>query len=200
MSKETPEEMSQFDTSTMTLAVNLLDPRTWFPEEVKKTLQNEYILEQIKRGGNGRWYLSMRIARKNPDLIDAIDRGDYPSVRAAAIAAGIIRPKEPLDQLFDAWHKASVEDRRLFLWMVEDDADFRPEPETVPRGPRPYSAVRNVIPALKELLASGYSVSGVARALGVNYRTVCRWRWGNSKPRKAVLEKLAALRLAAVVS
>jgi hypothetical protein len=41
-------------------------------------------------GGNSTSYLLRRIAKKKPEILDAYERGEYPSVRAAAIAAAII--------------------------------------------------------------------------------------------------------------
>jgi hypothetical protein len=41
----------------------------------------------------------------------SFERGDYKSTRAAAIAAGIIKPPAPLDLLRKAWAKASPDER-----------------------------------------------------------------------------------------
>lgn len=52
-------------------------------------------------------YLTARIARDRPDILERMKAGAYPSVRQAAIAAGIVRPPTPLDMLKRAWAKAS---------------------------------------------------------------------------------------------
>lgn len=44
-------------------------------------------------GGTSADYLTARIARDRPDILAALRRGEYKSVRQAAIAAGIVTPK-----------------------------------------------------------------------------------------------------------
>jgi hypothetical protein len=46
-----------------------------------------------KGRGTAAEYLTRRIARDRPDILAAMKRGEYPSVRAAAKAAGIIKEK-----------------------------------------------------------------------------------------------------------
>ena len=60
-------------------------------------------------------YLLRRLARDHPDLLDSYERGEYPSARAAAIAAGIIHPPTRYQVLSRAWEKASEDDRQRFL-------------------------------------------------------------------------------------
>jgi hypothetical protein len=52
-----------------------------------------------KQGPNTNERLLRRLARDHPDTLDAYERGEYPSVRAAAIAAGIIKPPTPFEQI-----------------------------------------------------------------------------------------------------
>jgi hypothetical protein len=42
--------------------------------------------------GNQAAYLQARLRRDAPEVADALERGEFPSVRAAAIEAGIIKP------------------------------------------------------------------------------------------------------------
>jgi len=51
------------------------------------------------QGSNNSAYLLRRLARDYPDTLDAYERGEYPSVRAAAIAARIITPPTPFQQI-----------------------------------------------------------------------------------------------------
>jgi hypothetical protein len=67
------------------------------------------------KGGNQKDYLLARLARDAPEILAAYNRGEYRSVRAAAIAAGIIEPPTPLDRLRTAWKKASTEEQQTFL-------------------------------------------------------------------------------------
>jgi hypothetical protein len=50
-------------------------------------------------GGTGREYLMARLARDRPDILERMKAGEFASVRAAAIEAGIIKPTctVPLD-------------------------------------------------------------------------------------------------------
>jgi len=45
----------------------------------------------LEKGNNAK-YLTARIARDNPEILEGMKRGEYRSARAAAIAAGIIDP------------------------------------------------------------------------------------------------------------
>jgi hypothetical protein len=73
-------------------------------------------ITRFTRGTTGRSYLAARIKRDRPDIAARID--DYPSIRAAAIDAGIVRVPTPLDTLRRAWRQASQEDRETFLAEV----------------------------------------------------------------------------------
>ena len=42
--------------------------------------------------GNIAEYLTARLARDRPDILTRLEAGHYPSVRAAALEAGIMRP------------------------------------------------------------------------------------------------------------
>jgi hypothetical protein len=44
--------------------------------------------------GNSRAYLVARIARDHPDILERLKAGEFASMRAAAIAAGIVKVKE----------------------------------------------------------------------------------------------------------
>jgi hypothetical protein len=63
-------------------------------------------------------YFVSILKRDHPDIAAALERGEYRSVRAAAIAAGIVKVKTPLDTLRAAWAKASEKEREMFLEEV----------------------------------------------------------------------------------
>ena len=75
----------------------------------------------LTKGGNDR--LAARIKKKRPDIAAAVERGEYPSMRAAAIAAGIITPPTPLDLLRRAWMKASSQQRIAFLSEIRRERE-----------------------------------------------------------------------------
>jgi hypothetical protein len=74
--------------------------------------------------GDGTDYLTARIARDRPDILEAMRRGEYDSVRQAAIAAGIVNPKTryslPDDPIAAAHYLAQRVDREWFLAMVDE--------------------------------------------------------------------------------
>ncbi len=53
----------------------------------------------ITRGGNNAPYLVRRLKRDYPKIAKALARGEFPSARAAAIAAGICKKLSALDQI-----------------------------------------------------------------------------------------------------
>jgi hypothetical protein len=75
----------------------------------------------IKRG-NSAEYLAGLLKRDHPDIAAAVERGEYRSIRAAAIAAGIVKLKTPLDILRQAWAKASNTDRETFIQEITPHA------------------------------------------------------------------------------
>lgn len=78
------------------------------------------------KGSNHASYLAARIKRDRPDIAAAVERGDlneqgkpkFPSMRSAAIAAGIVKVKTPLENLQAAWKKTNEEDRGIFLTSI----------------------------------------------------------------------------------
>jgi hypothetical protein len=68
--------------------------------------------------GNSATYLSRRIARDRPDILQRMKDGEFPSVRAAAIEAGIVKVPTALDLLKRAWAKATDQERAAFVTEV----------------------------------------------------------------------------------
>lgn len=63
-------------------------------------------------------YWRARIEREFPEIFKRLEKKEIPSVRAAAIAAGLIRERTALMDLHRAWNKASPAERRDFLKQV----------------------------------------------------------------------------------
>lgn len=55
------------------------------------------VLDGIKRGDNAD-YLTRRIARDAPAVLERMKAGEFQSVRAAAIVAGVVNPTKQLEQ------------------------------------------------------------------------------------------------------
>jgi hypothetical protein len=66
------------------------------------------------KGGTQSAYLRARLERDAPDILTQLEQGEFKSVRAAAIAGGIIKNKSPLDHLRLWWRKASESERETF--------------------------------------------------------------------------------------
>jgi hypothetical protein len=64
-------------------------------------------------------YTLRRLARDNPELLDAIELGEL-TINAAAIIAGIRKKPTPLSQLLKWWKKATNEERTEFMKRKDD--------------------------------------------------------------------------------
>lgn len=71
-------------------------------------------------------YLSRRIARDRPDILERMKAGEFKSVRAAAKEAGIVKDPTPYQLLLKAWNKATVSERVQFAVSL-----YQLEPETM---------------------------------------------------------------------
>jgi hypothetical protein len=69
---------------------------------------------RLPTGSNSVARLAARLKRDAPEIAAAVERGEYPSMRAAAIAAGIIKPPTPYQVLCRAYKKASPADQQRF--------------------------------------------------------------------------------------
>jgi len=67
-------------------ALPLLDRGAPTKEEREKGVDNTFV-----RGSTNADYLTARIARDRPDILERMKAGEFPSVRAAALEAGIIK-------------------------------------------------------------------------------------------------------------
>ncbi len=166
---------------------------------------------KVRDYGNNADYLTARIARDRPDILERMKADEYPSVRQAAIEAGIIKSIPPedagIERLFTAWARATLQERQIFLWALEEEfeatwaGEYREPPIGPPRkGPRPYRMHDGEMgmPEVEALIDRGWSVSGLAREIGVTYRTLSRWRGGETKPNQAQRERLSQLTMLAV--
>lgn len=64
-------------------------------------------------------YLTSRIKRDRPDIAERMVAGEFKSVRQAAIEAGIIKVKTPLQQVEYWWVKLTEQEQREFLASKE---------------------------------------------------------------------------------
>lgn len=78
-------------------------------EQAKARLYNNL----ASRGTNPD-YLTARLARDHKDIHEKLKAGEYKSVRAAAIDAGIVRELTPLEKAQKAWMKMTPEEQAIF--------------------------------------------------------------------------------------
>jgi hypothetical protein len=83
--------------------------------EKDKGVDNTFV-----RGSTNADYLTRRIARDRPDILARMKAGEFPSVRAAAIEAGIVKRDTPLVKLTRAWNAASEVERAEFMRFVKN--------------------------------------------------------------------------------
>jgi hypothetical protein len=70
---------------------------------------------KFQTSGTGAEYLLRRLSRMDGDWLKRYEAGEFKSVRAAAIAAGIVKVPTVIDKLRAAWKKATKEERLAFL-------------------------------------------------------------------------------------
>lgn len=71
------------------------------------------------KGGNRGSYLAARIKRDRPDIAERVEAGEFPSMRAAAIAAGIIRQKSIVEKALALVKKMTEAERLEFKAHLE---------------------------------------------------------------------------------
>jgi hypothetical protein len=72
----------------------------------------------LSKGNNDRRVA--QIARVRPDILERMKKGEFKSVRAAAIDAGIIKPPTPAEQIRKLYNKLDAHEREEFLkWVSE---------------------------------------------------------------------------------
>jgi hypothetical protein len=83
--------------------------------------------DPLPERGTAASYLTARLARDRPDILDQLKAGAYKSVRAAAIAAGIVQPTTPLQYVQTGWRKAAIEDKKKIVVWIQDQLQNDPE-------------------------------------------------------------------------
>lgn len=78
---------------------------------LKKGEEIKGVHSTLLRGSTNAPYLTARIERDRPDILKRLKNGEFKSVRAAAIEAGIIKPPTIVEQLLKLWAKTSEQER-----------------------------------------------------------------------------------------
>jgi hypothetical protein len=77
--------------------------------------------------GRGADYLAARLKRDAPEIAARIN--EFPSIRAAAKAAGIIKDRTPVDVVRQAWQKADTAERQQIAALVTSEREQPDPPE-----------------------------------------------------------------------
>jgi len=83
-------------------------------EESGKKINPSSNTTRVKDSPGSRSRLLRALARRAPEVLKRYECDEFTSVRAAAIAAGIVKVKTPLEQLDFWWAKASQDQQRIF--------------------------------------------------------------------------------------
>lgn len=75
---------------------------------------------EVTRGQNSVARIVARLKRDAPEVAERLAAGEFRSARAAGIAAGIVKPPQPLTELRRWWKRASDAERGVFLREVLD--------------------------------------------------------------------------------
>lgn len=78
-----------------------------------------YIIRKSDSGGTGAEYLLRRLAKTEPAIVKRYEAGEFPSVRAAAIEAGIIKIPSAVDVAVKSYLKLSTADRFKFANRIK---------------------------------------------------------------------------------
>jgi hypothetical protein len=82
------------------------------PKEEQEGCENNGVNSTIIRGSTNSQYLAARIARDRPDVLERMKAGEFRSVRAAAIEAGIVKVLTPLEQIRKLLPKLTAAERK----------------------------------------------------------------------------------------
>jgi hypothetical protein len=127
----------------------------------------------IKRGANAA-YLTSRLARDHAQLLARLQAGEFPSVWAAANAAGLIRASTPLDQLKHWWRRATADDRVTCLLRIQTARLGGATGRNRPAGIRWYERLFEVRRRLQILTRPGF-MEGLAKTWTPETRQGYRW-------------------------
>jgi hypothetical protein len=107
------EEFSEGKLDTRQMRTELTRAQIEHRSQGTRTDQHPYDIRKLSEkggdGGTSTAYLLRRIAKKKPEILAAYERGEYPSVRAAAVAAEIISKPDPYNEIVKRLEKLSDE-------------------------------------------------------------------------------------------
>lgn len=157
-------------------------------------------MAKAQKRGSG-YYLG-RLQSEHPGIYADYRAGKYRSVRAAAIAARLIRPRTQLQALKTAWNKATPQERRSFLgWLRSTSTATSPVPTSASTTPTPAAVIAATsrdrrlehwalsrIPYI--MSHRGLTNNQVMREMGIDPRNTSLWSAIASKGSKRISKDL----------
>jgi hypothetical protein len=78
----------------------------------------------LKERGTAAAYLIARLERDHPEVAERLAAGEFRSVRAAAMEAGVVKPDSPLTTIRRAWNRATPHERDFIQgWIAMQTRD-----------------------------------------------------------------------------
>ena len=84
----------------------------------KNNYSNRIIELNTPKGGTNQYYLTARLKRDNPEILEGLKNGEFKSVRQAAIAAGIIKVPTPFEFAVKAYLRLSDNEKKIFIETI----------------------------------------------------------------------------------
>ena len=98
-----------------------------------------------KPGRDNAYYLKV-LERDHPVIFDDYRAGGYPTVAKALVAAGLKSQRTPLQEMLNAWKKASTAEQAAFRSAIGATATSTLTPGSVTTSRGPFSADRRLQP------------------------------------------------------
>jgi hypothetical protein len=106
--------------ATRARANTLLDNAGPPTKEEKEERESNLVVNKITGGSTNADYLTARIARDAPEVLERMRAGEFRSVRQAAITAGIVKVPTPYEVAVRVVKKLSADDWRKLKALMDD--------------------------------------------------------------------------------
>jgi hypothetical protein len=112
-------ERSEREVAGAIRAAQASGPHGNLPGEMNSRNRVDVVNPAPTKGGNSQSYLASRLKRDRPDIAARVEAGEFKSMRAAAVEAGIIKVKPPLEIALAAYNKLSESDKESFRNTIQ---------------------------------------------------------------------------------
>jgi hypothetical protein len=113
------DKLEERAAAVMADAPVLAEPR----RPTKEEQADKGVVNTVIRGSTNATYLAARLKRDNPEIAAAVSRGEFKSMRKAAIAAGIVREKTRLEKIQTLFSGATADEKREIREWVSNQPE-----------------------------------------------------------------------------